>query len=70
MRSGTFFSTLWLGAVETRPEFLQRQVLKESHEMGGLKAPDIAALNSALKVKQSINAVVSIEFSPLGSIDQ
>ena len=38
--------------------------------MGGLKAPDIAALNSALKVKQSINAVVSIEFSPLGSIDQ
>ena len=43
MRSGTFFSTLWLGAVETRPEFLQRQVLKESHEMGGLKAPDIAA---------------------------
>ena len=32
------------------------QVLKNSYEKGGLKAPDIVALDSALKVKQYINA--------------
>ena len=29
---------------------------KNSYEMRGLKAPDMGALNSALKVKQFINA--------------
>ena len=38
------------------PDRIQRQVLKNSHELGGLKATDMAALNSALKVKQFINA--------------
>ena len=41
------------------PDRIQRQVLKNSYEMGGLKAPDMAALNSALKVKQFINATKS-----------
>ena len=34
------------------PDRIQRQVLKNSYELGGLKATDMAALNSALKVKQ------------------
>ena len=33
------------------PDRIQRQVLKNTYEMGGLKAPDMRALNSALKVK-------------------
>ena len=41
------------------PDRIQRQVLKNSYEMGGLKAPDMGALNSALKVKQFINATKS-----------
>ena len=38
------------------PDRIQRQLLKNSYELGGLKATDMAALNSALKVKQFINA--------------
>ena len=41
------------------PDRIQRQVLKNSYEMGGLKAPDMGALNSALKVKQFMNATKS-----------
>ena len=41
------------------PDRIQRQVLKNSYEMGRLKAPDIAALNIALKVKQYVNATKS-----------
>ena len=41
------------------PDRIQSRVLKNSYEMGGLKAPDMAALNSALKVKQFINATKS-----------
>ena len=38
---------------------IQRQELKNSYEMGGLKASDMTTLNSALKVKQFINATKS-----------
>ena len=43
------------------PDRIQRHVvvLKNSYEMGGLKAPDMGALNSALKVKQFISATKS-----------
>ena len=41
------------------PDRIQRQVLKNSYEMGGLKAPNTGTLNSALKVKQFINATKS-----------
>ena len=41
------------------PDRIQRQVLKNNYEMGGLKAPDMEALNSALKVKHFINATKS-----------
>ena len=34
------------------PDRIQRQVLENSYESGGLKATDMAALNSALKVKE------------------
>ncbi len=41
------------------PDGIQRQVLKNNYEMGGLKALDMGALNSALKVKQFFNATKS-----------
>ena len=41
------------------PDRIQRQVLKNNYEMGGLKAPDMEAFNSALKVKQFFNATKS-----------
>ena len=34
-------------------------MLKNNYEMGGLKAPDTGALNSALKIKQFFNATKS-----------
>ena len=41
------FQFLWNKKWEGKcPDRIQRQVLKNSYEMGGLKAPDMAALNS------------------------
>ena len=41
------------------PDRIKRQVMKNSYENGGIKAPDTGALNKALKVKQYINATKS-----------
>jgi hypothetical protein len=38
------------------PDRVKRQTLKNSYKYGVMKAPDIAALDCALKVKQFINA--------------
>ena len=57
---GIMFKFLWNKKWDGKcPDRIQRQVLKNNYEMGGLKAPDMGALNSALKVKQSINATKS-----------
>ena len=41
------------------PDRIKRQVMKNSYENGGIKAPDTGALNKALKVKQYMNATKS-----------
>ena len=46
---------IWLLTMEV----IKSQVLKNNYEMGGLKPPDMTALNSALKVKQFINTTKS-----------
>jgi exonuclease III len=38
------------------PDRIKRCVMKQEHKFGGLKAPDIAHMNSALKVKQLIRS--------------
>ena len=43
----------------TESNFRCDQVMKNSYENGGIKAPDTGALNKALKVKQYMNATKS-----------
>ena len=50
------YKFLWNKNGMEMPRQDTEQVLKNSYEKGGLKAPDIVALDSALKVKQYINA--------------
>ena len=38
------------------PDRIKINVMKSSYENGGVKAPDISALDTALKVKQFLNA--------------
>jgi len=51
------WNTKWVG--NRAPDRIKREYLKSSYEKGGLKAPDIKALNNALKTKQFIRAMIS-----------
>jgi hypothetical protein len=54
------FKFLWNKKLDGKcPDRIQRQVLKNNYEMGGLTAPNMGALNSALKVKLFLNATKS-----------
>jgi len=47
----------WIGPAA--PDRIKRNVLKQSYENGGLKAPDIKNLDRALKVKQFVRSMQS-----------
>ena len=51
-----FWNKKWDGKC---PDRIKRQVLKNSYQNGGMKAPDVGALDCGLKVKQFINATRS-----------
>ena len=36
------------------PDRIERQVMKNTYENGGINSPDVRALNKALKVKQYV----------------
>ena len=51
-----FWNKKWDGKC---PDRIKRQVLKNSYKNGGMKAPDVGALDCGLKVKQYMNATAS-----------
>ena len=51
-----FWNKKWDGKC---PDRIKRQVLKNRYKNGGMKAPDIGALDYGLKVKQYMNATKS-----------
>ena len=56
----TIFKFLWNKKWAGKcPDRIKRQVLKNSYQNGGMKAPDVAALDCALKIKQFLNATKS-----------
>ena len=52
------FGFLWSRnlAIARAPDRIKRLIMKQDYELGGLKVPDVRALNSALKLKQFFKA--------------
>jgi len=55
------FSFLWSRncAISRAPDIIKREVMKRDYKSGGLKVPDLKALNGALKLRQFMRASCS-----------
>ena len=56
-----FFKFLWNKKWQGKcPDRIKRQILKKVYKDGGLKAPDISAIDNALKLKQYLNPIIMV----------